>query len=63
MKKGHRLLLVITDRFTKRTQFIPLRQIDAYAVAVAFVEAWIFKYGPPKTLISDNGKQFAGKFF
>ena len=34
-----------------------------YTVAVAFVEAWIFKYGPPKTLISDNGKQFAAKFF
>ena len=62
-KKGHRFLLVITDRFTKLTQVIPLRRIDAYTVAVAFVEAWIFKYGPPKTLISDNGKQFAAKFF
>ena len=62
-KKGHRFLLVITDRFTKLTQVIPLRRIDAYTIAVAFVEAWIFKYGPPKTLISDNGKQFAAKFF
>ena len=47
----------------KLTQVIPLRRIDAYTVAVAFVEAWIFKYGPPKTLISDTGKQFAAKFF
>ena len=62
-KKGHRFLLVITDRFTKLSQVIPLRRIDAYTVAVAFMEAWIFKYGPPKTLISDNGKQFAAKFF
>ena len=62
-KKGHRFLLAITDRFTKLTQGIPLRRIDAYAVAVSFVEAWIFKYGPPKTLISDNGKQFTAKFF
>ena len=44
-------------------QVIPLRRIDTYTVAVAFVEAWILKYGPPKTLISDNGKQFAAKFF
>ena len=36
MKKGHRFLLVITDRFTKRTQFIPLRRIDAYVVAGRF---------------------------
>ena len=42
-KKGHRFLLVITDRFTKLTQVIPLRRIEAYTVAVAFVEAWIFK--------------------
>ena len=40
-----------------------MRRIDAYTVAVAFVEAWIFNYGPPKTLISDNGRQFAAKFF
>ena len=62
-KKGNRFLFVITDRFTKLTQVIPLRRIDGYTVAVAFVEAWIMKYGPPKTLISDNGKQFAAKFF
>ena len=62
-KKGYRFLLVVTDRFTKLTQVIPLRRIDAYTVTVAFVEHWIFKYGPSKTLISDNGKQFATKFF
>ena len=38
-KKGNRVLLVITDRFTKLTQVIPLRRIHAYAVTVAFVEA------------------------
>ena len=61
-KKGYRFLLVHTDRFTKLTQVTPLRRSDAYTVAVAFVEHWIFKYDPPKTLISDNGKQFASKF-
>ena len=62
-KKGYRFLLVLTDRFTKLTQVIPLRRIDAYTAAVAFAEHYILKYGPPKTLISDNGKQFASKFF
>ena len=40
-----------------------LTKNDAYTVAVAFVEAWIYKYGPPKTSISVKGKQFAAKFF
>ena len=62
-KKGHRILLVITDRFTKITKVIPLRRIDEYTVAVAFVEAWIFKSGPPKTLVSYNRKKFAANFF
>ena len=47
----------------KLTHVVPLRKIDAYTVAVAFVETWVFKYTPPKTLISDNGKQFAAKIF
>ena len=47
-KKGYRFLLVVTDRYTKLTQVIPLRRIDAYTVAVAFIEHWIFTYGPRK---------------
>ena len=62
-KRGCRFLLVITDRFTKLTQVVPLRSITAYTVAVAFTEHWVFKYGAPESVISDNGKQFAAIFF
>ena len=62
-KKKMRFLLVMTDRFTKLTQVVPLRTITALSVATAFVEHWVFKYGPPQTLVSDNGSQFASKFF
>ena len=62
-KRGYVFLLVITDRFTKLTRVVPLRKITAYNVAVAFVEHWVFSYGPPECVISDNGKQFAAKFF
>ena len=62
-KKGHRFLFVISNGCSKLTDVVALRRIDAYTVAVAFVEARGFKYGPPRTLISDNGKQFAAKFF
>ena len=62
-KKKTVFLLVITDRFTKLTRVMPLRNITAYNVAVAFNENWIFAYGPPEAVISDNGKKFANKSF
>ena len=40
-KNGYRFLLVITDRFTKLTQVMPLRKITAYNVAVDLVEHWV----------------------
>ena len=56
-------MLVISDRFTKLTQVVPLKRITAYDVAFAFVEHWVFKYGAPATLLSDNGSQFVAHFF
>jgi len=56
-------LLVITDRFTKLTKTIPMKGISAAEVARCFVNEWVFNYGPPKELISDNGGCFTSKFF
>lgn len=60
---GHRYLLVITDRYTKFVRTVPLRAITALTVAKAFCEHWVFAYGPPVCLLSDNGGQFTSKFF
>ena len=60
---GQRFLLLITDRFTKLPQVVALRTVTAYTVAVAFCEAWVFKYGVPRSLLSDNGLQSNAKFF
>ena len=62
-KDGYRFLLVITDRFTKLTHAFPLKRIRADDVAVKFVDEWIFKYGAPKELVSDNGSQFVSLLF
>ena len=62
-RRCKRFLLVITDRLSKVTAVVPLRNVNAYSTAVAFWEAGIFKCGPPRTLLSDNGKQFASRFF
>ena len=62
-ENGHRYILVIADRFTKLTQAVPLSSTTAAVVAAAFVDEWVFKYGVPRTLLADNGKQFSSQFF
>lgn len=60
---GNEHLLVMTDRFSKLTRTAPLSSITAYAVAKTFCESWVFTYGPPVYLLSDNGGQFTSKYF
>jgi transposase InsO family protein len=60
---GNRFLLVISDRFSKLTRTVPLRTITALVVAKAFCDAWVFSYGPPRYLLTDNGTHFNAKFF
>lgn len=62
-KNGNRLLLVITDLFTKWNRTIKLKRITATAVAHDFVQHWVFVYRPPKTALYDNGSQFMVRFF
>jgi transposase InsO family protein len=60
---GNRFLLVISDRFSKLTRTVPLRTITALVVAKAFRDAWVFCYGPPRYILTDNGTQFNAKIF
>jgi Integrase zinc binding domain len=62
-KHGNRFLLVIADRYTKVTRTVPLRTITALSVARAFVDQWVYVYGPPMSLLTENGPQFTAKFF
>ena len=61
--RGNQYLLVITDRFTKLTKTVPMKSVSASDLAKAFVNEWIFVYGPPAHVLSDNGKYFTSKFF
>ncbi|CDF38169.1 unnamed protein product [Chondrus crispus] len=60
---GNRHVLVMTDRFTKLTRSIPLRTTTASVVANAFLDNWVYVYGAPRYMLTDNGPQFAAKFF
>jgi RNase H-like domain found in reverse transcriptase/Integrase zinc binding domain/Integrase core domain len=61
--RGFQYILVVADRFTKLVRTVPLKSITTMSIANAFCHHWIFVYGPPKTLLSDNGTQFNSKFF
>ncbi|GFU75216.1 uncharacterized protein TNCV_2056591 [Trichonephila clavipes] len=59
----YRFLLVITDHFTKWSEFIPLRKASARAIANALFENYISRYGAHISLINDNGHQFISEVF
>ncbi|GFU09937.1 retrovirus-related Pol polyprotein from transposon 412 [Trichonephila clavipes] len=59
----YRFVLVITDHFTKWSELIPLRKASTQAIANAFFENYISRYGTPISLISDNGPQFISEVF
>lgn len=59
----NRYLLVIVDRFTKLTRVVPIGSQDAAVVASAFLDTWVASYGPPETLLTDNGPQLASTYF
>ena len=61
--RNNRFLLVITDRFSKLVRTVPLKRITAASVAKAFIQHWVFAYGSPCSVLSDNGKQFTSRFF
>jgi transposase InsO family protein len=42
---------------------VPLRSISALVVAKASCDHWVFVYGPPQYLVTDNGTQFTAKYF
>jgi len=61
--RGKLHVLVIMDRYSKLCRLVAMRSIQASLVVKAFVEEWVFTYGAPKTILSDNGPQFRSKTF
>lgn len=59
---GNAYILVITDRYSKLTRSIPMSSVKAIDVARTFLSHWVYAYGPPKSMLTDNGTQFASRF-
>jgi transposase InsO family protein len=62
-KLGSRYILVISDRFSKLSVAVPLPDQTASTVSQAVVDRWLVYYGVPLVILSDNGSNFASKFF
>jgi len=60
---GHRLILVITDRFTKLVRALPMDGTTDVDCASAVQDYWVAAYGPPDRLLSDGGPQFTSHFW
>lgn len=54
-------VLVITDVFTKFTQAVPTKDQKAVTVAKVLVKEWFVRFGVPKRIHSDQGRNFEGK--
>ena len=55
IKPGVKILLVITDRLSKRVILIPILSIFTPAVTTAFMKYYILYHGFLKTIINNKG--------
>lgn len=62
-RRGNREILVIQDRLTRWIEFVPMCDMTAHTVARALLNNWVCRYGVPKRLISDRGRQFVSEVF
>ena len=63
-KKGYNMVLILVDRFGKRTISIPCKKtIDAKETARLYIKYVYRIYGPPETIVSDRGPQFISAFW
>ena len=59
--KGHHIVLVATDYFTKWTKTIPLKNMTHREVIEFVTEHIIHRFGIPQTLTTDQGSSFISK--
>lgn len=58
----NKYVLVILNHFSKIIHIVPLRYVTVECVTKAFSAHWVMAYGPPRILLSDNGKQLICPF-
>lgn len=49
--------------YTRWIEAVPLSSIDADSVSSAFLRHWVYRFGPPVAIHSDQGTQFESRVF
>ena len=61
--KGNKYILVISDYFTKLTEAYPMPNQEAETVANIIVYEFVSRFGVPRQLHTDQGRNFESKLF
>ena len=60
---GNKYILVVTDHLTRWSEAYPLPDQEARTVAETFVTQFIARYGTPRIVHTDQGRNFTSKLF
>ena len=60
-KRGNKYILVLTDLFTKWVEAFPLKETSAETLAGVLYTEFICRFGLPKYIHSDQGRNLCGK--
>ena len=61
--QGNRYILSIVDQFTRWIEIYPLPEQTASITAKTFMDGWISRFGVPKIVHTDQGRNFTSKLF
>ena len=59
----NRYILVVGDYFSRWTEAFPLPNQEANTIAKVVVEQWVCRFGTPRSIHSDQGRNFESKLF
>ncbi|PAV73798.1 hypothetical protein WR25_20102 [Diploscapter pachys] len=62
-ENGNRYILTMRDAFTRYLVTAPLPIQSAERIAIAFMENFVLKYGPPAIVFTDQGSNFRAELF